>query len=257
MELLHILREVKPLLTIASTTFCFNIVFQIHKLHQRSKTDKLDINRIMFQLIFSFLVLASSLLYIGDNINSEDNILLIVIIAIHILATLLNIILLIMFYIYQPNKNKQKPHVLVIIVSLSLLTGVLVVLFVLSDNNNYDTYLCPFICACSVYAIKLVSQLKMNMIHVSTFAISNVSVVFGIVTDIVLMLIYVFNWSTIQHTLRDTLVSNVILKVVSILCLAFHLIEELLLVFQYYCLYYERRSDTLKIQEHLFIIDLE
>jgi hypothetical protein len=156
-----------------------------------------------------------------------------------------------MFYIYQPNKNQQKPHAITIIVSLALLIGVIAVMFLLSDKK-YDKYLCPFICACSLYAIKLVSQLKMNMIHVSTFAVSNVSVMFGIVTDVVLILIYVFNWSVINDSL-----GNVILEAVSLMCVVVHLMQEMLLVLQYYWLYYERRSDTLKVREHLFVMDLE
>lgn len=248
----HKLLEIKPLLIIASTTFCLNIIFQIHKLYQRSKTDKLDINRIIFQLIFSFLTVTTTLLYFGDHFNSTlDNTLPIIIIAITVLAVILNIILFIMFYIYQPNKNQQKPHVITMIVSLALLIGVIAVMFLLSDKK-YDKYLCPFICGCSLYAIKLVSQLKMNMIHVSTFAVSNVSVMFGIVTDVVLILIYVFNWSVINDSL-----GNVILEVVSLMCVVVHLMQEMLLVLQYYWLYYERRSDMLKVQEHLFVMDLE
>jgi hypothetical protein len=243
------LLEIKPLLIIASTTFCLNIIFQIHKLYQRSKTDKLDINRIIFQLIFSFLTVTTGLLYFGDHFNStQDNTLAIVIISITVLSVILNIILFIMFYIYQPNKNQQKPHAITIIVSLALLIGVIAVMFLLSDKK-YDKYLCPFICACSLYAIKLVSQLKMNMIHVSTFAVSNVSVMFGIVTDVVLILIYVFNWSVINV--------SIILEVVSLMCVVVHLMQGLLLVLQYYWLYYERRSDTLKVREHLFVMDLE
>ena len=157
---------------------------------------------------------------------------------------------------YQPNKNQQKPHVITIIVPLALLIGVIAVMFLLSDKSK-DKYLCPFICACSLYAIKLVSQLKMNMLHVSTFAVSTVSVVFGVVTDVVLILIYVFNWSVIIDSFENENVVNVILVVVSLLCVVVHLMQEMLLVVQYYWLYYERRSDTLKVQEHLFVMDLE
>ena len=142
--------------------------------------------------------------------------------------------------------------------SLTLLTGVIILLFILSSNNDYDNkylYLCPFICACGVYAIKLVSQLKMNMFHVSTFAISTIGLVFGILTDIVLSLIYVFDWEKVT----DDKFELVALKIIPapIVCLSFHLIQELLLVFQYCYLYSERRSDTLKTKEHLFVIDLE